>query len=101
MRPARCWRLALNELLLATERGRAIYSAVTSADDSPHEPVRQAILRRQDAVARDALVPAGELAAEQAVVGTQVPRGTWGGFFNEASDDLAFGLKRANPCHCL
>ncbi|MBO3089471.1 DNA cytosine methyltransferase, partial [Cellulomonas dongxiuzhuiae] len=51
------------DLLLATGRGRAIYSAITSAEDSPHEPVRQAILRRQDAVARDALVPTGPLAA--------------------------------------
>lgn len=37
-------------LLLATERGRAIYDAVSAAPDSPREPVRQALLRRQSPV---------------------------------------------------
>lgn len=35
------------DLLLATETGRAIHSAVTSAPDSPLEPVREALLRRR------------------------------------------------------
>ncbi|NEC92723.1 DNA cytosine methyltransferase, partial [Streptomyces sp. SID12501] len=45
------------DLLLATERGRAIYEAVTNAPQSPLDPVREALARRQHAVAADALVP--------------------------------------------
>ncbi|MDM8085143.1 DNA (cytosine-5-)-methyltransferase [Cellulomonas cellasea] len=44
-------------LLHATDRGRAIYDAVANAPESPREPLRRALARRQSAVAT--LMPAG------------------------------------------
>ncbi|MBO3089084.1 DNA cytosine methyltransferase [Cellulomonas dongxiuzhuiae] len=46
-------------LLLASERGRAIYHSIASAADSPLEPVRVALSRRRAAVPSDELVLAG------------------------------------------
>lgn len=45
------------QLLLATERGRAIYDAVSSAPGAPHEPVRQALKSRQASADLDLLLP--------------------------------------------
>lgn len=46
------------DLLCATERGRAIYVAVSSAPDSPHDAIRQALYRRQAAPRQDDLTEA-------------------------------------------
>lgn len=46
------------DLLLATETGRAIFSAVTSAPDTPREPVREALLRRRATAESGALAAA-------------------------------------------